>query len=320
MRCLMHLLTAGCLVLSCCGCATERLSAVRASRSYSRYVMGALEERVGNIEEALEHYRAVEDLDQKAPAPHIQLGLSYIRLNKYSKAAVEFQQAVDLTPNDPYARYALALLYVQLGETKKAIDQYQVLLGQYSDERSVEVQLRRILSQLYFLEKDFAEAHDQCAAILKFSPLDEFALYTTALIYVEEDDVANAVAAFREVLTNYPESVQAMNGLAYLYAEKDINLDKALGLAEKAVEADSTSGAYVDTLGWVYFKMGETDRAIALLTKAARLELDPVIINHLAEAYAKKGLINEAREQWKASLALDPTQKDVRRRLKENKP
>lgn len=308
-------LALGCML---CSCATGGLKAQRGktSSAYAKYMKGLLNDRLGQVDEAVEYYRQAQDFDEYVPALHVQLGLDYIRLKKFKEAVLEFEKVVRLSPEDDYARYVLALLYIQFNDFKKAAQQYENLLEENLSDRAQNIQLRRILSQLYFLDEDYPSAQKHCEKILRLDPLDASGLYFLAMIASEEGQTQKAIEGFKEVLKHYPDDADAMNSLAYIYAEQDTELDKALSLAEKAVDAEPSNGAFTDTLGWIYFKIGETDKAIEYLQNAAQLLMDPVIYNHLAEAYYKKGMVKEAKERWTSSLKLDPTQKDVRERLK----
>jgi tetratricopeptide (TPR) repeat protein len=304
-----------CFFLSSCAAGGQQVR--QTSHAYSAYMMGLLSDRLGSVDEAIGHYQRSRDLDQDVPALYLQLGLDHLRLQDFPRAAAAFEQALRLDPQDVDARYVLALVYVQLNDYKKAAQEYEKLLGREAAELAEKTQLRRILSQLYFLQDDWNAAGEQSAAILRLNPLDESALYFQAVLAHERGDIEEAVEGFREILRHYPGDTRAMNSLAYLYAEEDRDLQEALALAQRAVSEEPGIGPYLDTLGWVYFKIGETDRAIEFLERADSLMFDPTILNHLGEAYLKKGMPQKAKERWTSSLNLDPTQKDIRKRLQQ---
>lgn len=306
----------GAMGLGFCSCATPGYKTGTTARSYSQYLKGLLNDRIGSVDEAVASYQRTQVLDKRAPEPHLQLALDYIRLKKFNEAVSELEKVIRLTPDDEYAHYVLALLYVQFNDFGKAAGQYEKLLEKNLSDRAENTQLRHILSQLYFLEKDYPDAQRHCAELLRADPLDEGGLYISAMIAGEENQIERAIAGFQEIINNYPDNDDAMNALAYLYAEQERDLDKALPLAEKAVENDPSNGAYLDTLGWVYFKLGETDKALGFLERASKLMIDPVILNHLGEVYYKKGMLKEAKERWALSLKLDPNQQDIRQRQK----
>ena len=107
-----------------------------------------------------------------------------------------------------------------------------------------------------------------------------------------------------------------MNYLGYLDAETGERLDEAKTLIQRALELDAENGAYMDSLGWVYFKMGKLDEAISQLEHAAAvLDTDPVVFDHLGEAYFKQHELEKARRNWERALTLDQTQTAIQEKL-----
>lgn len=290
------------------------LQVERTSRSYSAYIKGLLTDRMGSFDEAAVHYRKAQKLDRKAAYPRFQLGLDYIGLKDFQRAVEEFQAVLRLDPQYDDARYVLALVYAQLSEYEKAAEQYEILLSRAASLPQ-ETQLRRILSQLYFLSQDYPLAEKQAEKILQLKPLDQDALYFMGLLFSETDRPEAAAEYFRKILTYYPDDWDAMNSLAFVYAEEGRDLGQALDLAVKVVAEEPSNGAYLDTLGWVYFKLGDKAKAVEYLEKASRLLADPAIFNHLADVYQAQGDFSQTKKALQTSLFLDPSQKDVRKKL-----
>jgi tetratricopeptide (TPR) repeat protein len=95
-----------------------------------------------------------------------------------------------------------------------------------------------------------------------------------------------------------------LNYLGYMLADKGIRLPEALKLIRKAVDLEPTNGAYLDSLGWAYFKLGQYEEAEENLRKAVeRDQTDPTVHDHLGELYEKTGRIRLAAAQWELSLA-----------------
>lgn len=297
-------------------CVPQERPGKKIARSYSQYVKGLFSDRLGELEEAVAFYRQAQRLDEGAPAPRVQLGFDYIRLQKFTEALKEFQEAVSLDPEDTEARYVLALLYIRFDDYQRSCEQFEKLLEKNASSLPKNIQLRHILSQLYFLGGDYAQAKTHSGKILQLDPGDRRALYVDAMIAGEEGRIEDAVRGFTKFLELYPDSSDARNSLAYLLAEQNRDLGKALDLSLEAVAHDNFNPAYLDTLGWVYFKMGAFDKAIALLEKAAQLMPDAVIYDHLAQGYYEKGLKQKAKKYWTLSLTLDPRQESVRLRLR----
>jgi predicted Zn-dependent protease len=86
-------------------------------------------------------------------------------------------------------------------------------------------------------------------------------------------------------------------------------------MIRKALTMQPDSGAYVDSLGWLYFKQGKVQEAIKELEKAASLMEDPVIYGHLGDAYFKIGDTAGAKLNWQKSLKLDAGQDKIKEKI-----
>jgi len=113
-----------------------------------------------------------------------------------------------------------------------------------------------------------------------------------------------------------PKSAVTLNYLGYMFADKNMKLEESVALIQRALELDPYNGAYLDSLGWAYFRLGRLDQAEEYLVKALeRLSRDPTIHDHLGDVYYKTGRLplaekawERAREEWQrtAPTELDP--------------
>lgn len=118
------------------------------------------------------------------------------------------------------------------------------------------------------------------------------------------------------------KNADAHNYLGYLYTEKDMELQEAFKLINRAVELEPINGAYQDSLGWVYYKLGKIEEAkhhihLALQLMQDKDEEAPVIYEHLGDIYYKMNDIINANENWKKSLETNKNSSEKKRlRLK----
>ena len=126
-----------------------------------------------------------------------------------------------------------------------------------------------------------------------------------------------AVAEFRRVLRLEPDFHAALNYLGYTFAEAGINLEEALTLASRAVALDPDNGAYVDSLGWTYYRLGRPEQARSYLERAVRLEPeDATLQEHLGDVYVALGQTERARQSYQRALELaGDNAEQVRRKL-----
>ena len=110
-------------------------------------------------------------------------------------------------------------------------------------------------------------------------------------------------AAFRQVLALNPTHAETLNYLGYMLADRSMRLEEAEKLISKALEIEPNNGAYLDSLGWVSFRMGKLDEAETLLRQAlSRVSRDPTVHDHLGDVCFQKGRLKDAISQWEFSL------------------
>jgi tetratricopeptide (TPR) repeat protein len=101
-----------------------------------------------------------------------------------------------------------------------------------------------------------------------------------------------------------------------MWADRGEKLDRARALIERALKEDPRNAAYLDSMGWVLFKLGRTEEALDYVLKAVHYseEEDATLFDHLGDIYAVLGRQDKAREAWKKSLSLEPNEQ-VRKKL-----
>ncbi len=131
-------------------------------------------------------------------------------------------------------------------------------------------------------------------------------------------DAGGAEAAARDVLGREPDNATALNFLGYMFADRGERLEEALDLIQRAIALDPDNGAFIDSLGWVYYRLGRLEQARAELERALRLtQGDPEVHEHLGDVYKDLRLMDLAREQYRLALASNPTNPRVKSKLSE---
>jgi tetratricopeptide (TPR) repeat protein len=126
-------------------------------------------------------------------------------------------------------------------------------------------------------------------------------------LYDKMGEFDKMVTEMKEVLRLDPTHADALNYLGYSYSEQGIHLEEALQLIQKANELKPNMGYITDSLGWVYYKLGDYEKAVIELEKANQLTPeDPTITEHLADSYIKLSRIEKAIEYYEKALGLDP--------------
>ena len=125
-----------------------------------------------------------------------------------------------------------------------------------------------------------------------------------------------AVTQFRKLLSKHPDNPAALNYLGYMFADKGVHLEEARDMLIKAVQSEPSSGAFQDSLGWVYFRLGELDRAEKYLTEAVRLEpFDATVQEHIGDLLRVRGDLTKAAAAYRLALANKPEEEGQKERI-----
>lgn len=131
-------------------------------------------------------------------------------------------------------------------------------------------------------------------------------LYTRAMLADQRDDLAQLEADLRHILHNDPEHAMAMNALGYTLADRTQRLDEALQLIEAAHQLQPDDAATLDSLGWVYYRLGRPRDALPWLEQAYAAYPDPEVAAHLGETLWALGEKRKARKLWREALDKSP--------------
>ncbi|WP_110665635.1 tetratricopeptide repeat protein [Salinicola halophilus] len=170
---------------------------------------------------------------------------------------------------------------------------------------------RSTLTQLGIEALDAADQTQAADALLSDAltqaPNDGDLLYTRAMRDYTQGNVPRMLATLRQIIERDPNDAAALNALGYTLATETDRLDEALPLVERAAAIDPDSPAIMDSLGWIHFRLGETQKALDYLRRAYDKVPDQEIAAHLAEALLTLGQAAEARRVIDAAMANSDT-------------
>ena len=277
------------------------------------YLRGNDRERAGEQLEAV-----IGDNPADVQAVYLLGGIAFDE-KKYATAADYFSRALLLNPEFEPAYYDLA--YAQLGADKnrEALETLDRARRKFQTNFLVEYLSGLACSR----QKDYSNAisHFTAAEVIVQSqnPTNRlgYDLYFQLGAACERNgNYVRAEACLEKCLRLSPDSAEALNYLGYMWADRGTKLDRARELIEKALKAEPRNAAYLDSMGWVLFRLHQPQAALDYLLQAVRFSEadDPVLYDHLGDVYAALGLEAKAREAWARSLALEPND-EVRRKL-----
>jgi len=255
-----------------------------------------------DYDEAEKYLLKVLELDDTQDQAQLYLGQVAEARKQYDKA-IKWYGAVKKPELQMEARLRLIGAMANKGDVDGALKLLDATPA-FDREQRIQVYLSRenILRQA---GRD-KEALEVLNKALKEYPADPDLLYSRGLIAANLHDIELAETDLREVLKLEPDNAHAMNALGYTLAESTDRYDEARQLITRALELRPGDPFILDSLGWVEYKLGNTDQAIELLRKAMKEKYDPEIAAHLSEALYSKGDRKAAKALLTKALADDP--------------
>jgi len=265
------------------------------------------------------------------------LGLLYYQRQQFQESANQFNNALQIAPKNQSYRFYLASSLEAQQKNKAARALYQQIDSHH--ELWQEAQLR--LASMDLMAKKYTSSHQYTRKILNKNPNNSQAWALLSTIYLAQEkyqkllDETQSATSLKQIpdrlqmnraiafehfkryeevertlqslIRNNPEHADALNFLAYTYAEQGIKLDEAKNYIERALSQKPNDGYYLDTLAWIYYKNSEYTLALSTQQKALKTATDDATMyEHLGDIFWKLGTHEKAIQQWRKTLSLQP--------------
>ena len=229
------------------------------------YLTALSEERLGNDAGAIAYYRRLVEDKELGRAARFRLALAYERQNELGLAQSELHQLID---------------------TGKTRWEFFVFLADiYNKQKNYRAALR-------IADQGIAR-HPETVPLL----------FAQGVYQEKSGDVVGCMQTMRKVIELDPRHSKAHNYLGYLLAEQNTQLHEALRLILRALELKPNNGYYLDSLAWVYYRLGDYNKAHASIVQALRLYPDePVMLEHYADILLKLGRSAESLHIYQKAL------------------
>ena len=265
-----------------------------------------------------------------------QLGILYYNTNRIVKAKPIFNKLLNMDHFDATTMHFLSNIYIEQGIldsaliiANKIIDHHPSDPRGYLDAALTELNNENPIGAIEILEpvnRTFNnEFSIQYLLGSSYQQLEEYDKATVVLrqslkIYPESRGARHTLAIASDALSYWNESdslyegliesdtndVQALNNYSYSLVERNIQLNKALAMAKKAIELEPNNAAYLDTIGWIYYKMDNVEKALSFIRKSVELDNNnAVVLEHLGDVLFSNNQIEEAMLFYLKALDID---------------
>lgn len=312
---------------------------------------------VGDSKNAAEAYLKILKEDSDLIGVREALVELYLRDNNSQGAAEQLKELIRDTPTNPQAYYFMGAIAYEQKKFDEALDNYRkaLLLGMDTQQLYFDIAATQLAQQkpreaidtlakarkrykqsfvgefytglCYMRLKEYTNAleHFTAAEIVakatETNRLTHGFYFEVGAAHERAGKLNESVSYFQQCLRMSPDFPPALNYLGYMWAERGTNLTIAREMIEKALKADPTNAAYLDSLGWVLFKLGHAKEALEPIRKAVDLndEPDATLFDHLGDVYSELRQHEKAREAWKRALQIEPN-REIEKKLKATDP
>lgn len=285
------------------------------ARSLSHYILGVYYDDLGDLDKAIQEYKQALAANPNSALLHLNLASVFIKKDQTALAIEQLKESIGIAPESIEPHVILALVYAAQNKADLATQEYTLALKNAAKLQPKNIEIYKSLGVIYLQQKKFKEAEGIFKLITGMDPADPQAHFYLGSIYFDLRDNSSAEKELNTALKLKPDYHEALNFLGYFYLEQDKNINRAGRMIRKALVFQPQNAAYLDSLGWFYFKKGKFKEALRELEKAASLLSDPTIYDHLGDAYLKLGDRNSAKLNWEKSLKLDSTQENIKSKL-----
>ena len=274
--------------------------------------LGEIELRSHKNESAIEYFKTAAKLAEWNAQVWVRLGGLLFDNKKYKDAIEYMSKASEKFPNDFAVNLIYGLALSTENEHLKAKDALEKAFKLNPDDVTVLSALGYTLNQL----KNDKEALVHLNKALIIEPNNIQVISVLAMIYESQKEYQISDSLYISALKIDSSNVLIMNNFAYSLAERNIRLQEALAMSKKAVETEPKNSSYLDTIGWIYFRLGDYKKAKKNIEEAVKTEnKNATLLDHLGDVHSKLGEKLKAVEFWKNAFELDSTKTSIKTKI-----
>jgi predicted Zn-dependent protease len=306
----------------------ERIISQDPNNSLARKVLSHIMIGESKLDDALKHLTALESLEEDPSETRFKVALIQIEKQNYREAQRELSLVLAKNPKHAEARYYLASLYAGSGKREEAIEElaeiekdspmyiksrtFAAFILRQDDklddaleavDSALEIEPNNLNLTLYSVlilgdQGEYRSAEKRLRKLMESYPNEERVRFNLAVVLHERGATAESLAEMERVMEVNPRNADALNFIAYTYAQEGRDLERAEKLVNKALEIKPSDGYYLDTLGFVYFKRGKMQQAEEVLARAVGVTgQDPVIVEHYVQVLI-------AQQKWQQAVGI----------------
>ena len=273
---------------------------------------------------ALKIFTQLRDEYPKDWRPYWYLGAYHFNMREYTTAIDAFEEILAIDSTNVQAYDLLARTYLNLEDYEHALARLEQAVRLKDDNP----ELLSLLGFVYSRVGDKEKTISCLEKALKINPKQMDALSTLALTldgmkrFSYSDSLYEAaIKLYESGLPKEPTYYLLLNNYAYSLSERDMQLEHALEISKQAVDQEKENSSYLDTIGWIYFKLNNFPEALKYISQAVDIRTNkekqpgPALYEHLGDVYYKMGDKVNAIKNWTKALEQDSSNPSLREKV-----
>lgn len=280
-------------------------------------VVGLLSLQAADYTEAEKYFQQALDTGFKDPDQvYLYLGQIAEKQNHDDQALTWYDK---VQPGERYldAKLSTAAVIARTQNVDAAVQMLDTLEDLNNEQLVLVVQAQ---ASLLGQAKRYQEAYDLLDNAVNNLPNTPELVYDFAMAAERVQQLDVMERELRKLIQLKPDFAQAYNALGYTLADRNIKLEEAHKLIEKALALSPNDHFILDSMGWVEYRLGKLDKAADYLRQAYTAQTDPEIAAHLGEVLWQLGKHDEALQTWDEALRAHPENEVLINTTKKFKP
>lgn len=244
----------------------------------AHWLLGIIASEDRDNEGAFKEFASVVKVNPKVVEAWRGIGVALYEMGNFEELVKWMKSGIENFPDDFFLNFLLGLGYHRLEQNREAVQPLEKALS--IDPKNIDV------------------------------------ISTLALVYDAIGEPAKSDSLHELGLKLSPNNHLLLNNYSYTLSERGERLEFALEMAKKAIEQEPENPSYLDTIGWVYFKLGDYEKARDYISKAVERGGSAVVIEHLGDVYFKLGDKERAIEFWEKALEKNPANEKLKEKIK----
>ena len=233
---------------------------------------------------------------------HLNYGRFFLDRGEYNSALPSFKKAVELSPDTYWGWVFTGISLSHMDSLEQSAPYLEKAVSIIPDDPMGNFYLGSVYSEL----GENASAEAPLLKALEARPNWMSALGELANVYDKLNQFALSDSIYQTALSIDPQNALMLNNYGYSLSLRGERIEEALEMAKRALEKDPDNGAYLDTVGWINYLLGNYEAARTYIEKAFELRPDSVeVMEHLGDVYTKLNMIQEAKQIWARALEID---------------